>query len=1007
VHSDASWRQTWTHIIPGRFSSSPYTGLLFYEASTGYAEVYETDGAGAIVAPALHAYPQLGSRSSWTHIVPGLFGTSGLTGLLLYDQAAGFGSFYECTANGFEWRSEYTDWRTTWSVIVSGLFTTSQTSGLLFYSPSECYAELWDTDGVGLAGFAPVHSYPVGGQWTHIVAADFWWTPGPIASTPIYSDLCFYNAADGSAEVWNMLGGGNVAVVASGTVMAGAANVIAGNFGGPFGNADVMLHDRATGRLDVYSVGNPGIVHQETIPDQTSPGLRTTIDLVVPGNFYMANHDDHWFNDGPATVLPYDRNWRAGLGAFTDVLLYDRAAGLGETYLHEPFPPPAAALDAYVTSQSSHLGGSPVASGSVLPGERIDVHVSSTATYAVDIYRQGYFVGEPEQLIIHLGTFDATGALPIDRNGYKDGAGWGTTASLVIPTSYPSGLYLARISTLQETVDVPFVVRATSDSRARILLVIADTTYTAYNDWGGRNVYGFTMLDGGERGFAGMFPNSSLRGPYAFEVSFERPLAFTLGNSTQKNEIPMVRWLMKSGVPVDVCTARDLHFEPPDTGTYRLLLFAGHHEYWTSKMRDHVETFTQAGGNVGFFCGNTCWWQIRITTDGTKLYCYKNAGFDLAAPSAELTTVNWWDTPVLRPETTLTGVSWLNGSVIGDDVPGAHFTVTNPNHWAFQYTGLASGSTFGAFAGGNVVGSETDPAQTGEHGLITPANYGCANAIDPATNQAIGTMGSCFFGAGEVFNTATINWARGLADNSPSNPIPRITMNAIDRLGPKFRKISGFATDIGVGANDAVWIVTTTSVNGGFSIQQWVGSGWSTISGGALRIAVDPRGNPWVVNSVNSIFQLVDGWWQVMPGSGTDVGIGADGTVWMIGTGSGDRPIFRWNGSSWTQMPGGAVRIAVGPTGNAWVVNSAGSIYEWTGSTWQNRPGLAVDVGVGQDGTVWVVGVTPANGGGGNGIFRWTGDDWREVVGAGAQISVGFGDVPWAVSGTHEIYAWG
>jgi hypothetical protein len=36
--SDASWRQTWTHIIPGGFSSSPYTGLLFFEESTGYAE---------------------------------------------------------------------------------------------------------------------------------------------------------------------------------------------------------------------------------------------------------------------------------------------------------------------------------------------------------------------------------------------------------------------------------------------------------------------------------------------------------------------------------------------------------------------------------------------------------------------------------------------------------------------------------------------------------------------------------------------------------------------------------------------------------------------------------------------------------------------------------------------------------------------------------------------------------------------------------------------------------
>jgi hypothetical protein len=35
LFSDGSWRQTWTHIVPGRYSDSPYTGLLFFEQSTG------------------------------------------------------------------------------------------------------------------------------------------------------------------------------------------------------------------------------------------------------------------------------------------------------------------------------------------------------------------------------------------------------------------------------------------------------------------------------------------------------------------------------------------------------------------------------------------------------------------------------------------------------------------------------------------------------------------------------------------------------------------------------------------------------------------------------------------------------------------------------------------------------------------------------------------------------------------------------------------------------------
>jgi hypothetical protein len=50
-----------------------------------HAEVYETDGAGRIVAPPLQTYSPLGDRATWTHVIPGLFGESGFTGILLYD----------------------------------------------------------------------------------------------------------------------------------------------------------------------------------------------------------------------------------------------------------------------------------------------------------------------------------------------------------------------------------------------------------------------------------------------------------------------------------------------------------------------------------------------------------------------------------------------------------------------------------------------------------------------------------------------------------------------------------------------------------------------------------------------------------------------------------------------------------------------------------------------------------------------------------------------------------
>ena len=78
-------------------------------------------------------------------------------------------------------------------------------------------------------------------------------------------------------------------------------------------------------------------------------------------------------------------------------------------------------------------------------------------------------------------------------------------------------------------------------------------------------------------------------------------------------------------------------------------------------MRRNVEIFVKNGGNIAFFSGNTCWWQIRISPDGSQMVCYKVAGFDplSTSPDHALTTIHWFDDLVNRPETTMTGVSWL------------------------------------------------------------------------------------------------------------------------------------------------------------------------------------------------------------------------------------------------------------------------------------------------------------------------------------------------------------
>jgi hypothetical protein len=1081
LFADGSWRTTWTHIVPGRFSDarSYYTGLLFFEQSTGYAEVYDTDGAGRIVAPPLRTYsdplpPNPFGGHQWTHVIPGLFGSSGFTGILLYEQSSGCARFLECMGDGLlVARTEYSDWRTTWTQIVPGFFTISRNSGLLFYSPSENYGEIWETDlNGGRSGTAPVQTFSDWrSTWTHIVAADFFWTPGFIGTAPVFSDLFFYEGSTGYAEMYRFdfdptANDGRLVPypTTSAYLIPSATNVIAGSLGGS-GFSDVLLHDRAAGALSIYSLG--GGDGTELYLRESLSGLRTTIDLIVPGKFYLADLDDHWFNDGPGGVryqfTEEQRNWRAGTGAFTDLLLYDRAAGLGETYLHEPVPPPAPVLDCYISSVSQH-DDALVSSGSVLPGETLSFHVSSLTSYTVQIFRQGYFAGQTEQFMTQVGggLLPPTGPLPIGRTAYRDGAGWDgegwpVSVSFDVP-EYPTGLYLARVQdtgTPQNTVDVPFVVRARPDgpivnrstrradenrhlhedgtyaalihvpfpvpSYNKIQLVIADVTYCAYNDWGGRNVYGYTMLDrpGTGRGFAGTYPSSSAgRAPYAFQTSFERPTGYTLFNGSSNQEIPFIQWLMKRGIPVDVCTARDLHFQAPTYPDYRLLLFVGHHEYWTWEMRDHVENFVSAGGGVGFLCGNTCWWQVRISPDGKLLTCFKIAGFDpfhIIAP--QLTTVNWWDKPVQRPETEMTGVSYDGVIFIPDEIP---YVVKNEAHWAFEGTGLQDGWWFGVFNGTSwhsAVGVECDAQQPpGSLQGQSPPNYAIANALFPSETERIevATMGSFKKGLGEVFNAASIAWVGALMEdeNGVWNKVPQITQNVIDRFGPAFRQVAGFAQDIAVGADGTVWAV---GIDGSAvresGMHKRSGVDESHTPGSAVRIAVDPHGNPWIIRSDHSIFRLTDGAWQKVPGSASDIGIGAEGSVWIIGTAAGTsergRVICRWNGSGWDQMPGAGVRIAVGPNGTPWIIARGGAVFEYVDAAWQPRGAIGLDIGVGPDGSVWLVGANKSPEPGGNAIFRWTGQEWRRVRGGGVSISVGCGGNPWIVNDTNEVFYWG
>ncbi|MCP4865418.1 MAG: hypothetical protein GY897_15855, partial [Alteromonas sp.] len=204
--------------------------------------------------------------------------------------------------------------------------------------------------------------------------------------------------------------------------------------------------------------------------------------------------------------------------------------------------------------------------------------------------------------------------------------------------------------------------------------------------------------------------------------------------------------------------------------------------------------------------------------------------------------------------------------------------------------------------------------------------------------------------------------------------------------------LPGTAKDIAVGASDSVWIIGTDDGGvGNYSIHKWTGSTWNRTNGGAVRIAVQRSGLPWVVQKSGAIHRAnhPNGTrWTQMPGSATDISIGADGSMWIISStlhiSPTDYMVQKWK-RNYTWIPmynAAAVRIAVGPDGIPWVVISAGHVYrgnDANGSGWTlvSGAGTARDIGIGANGSVWIIGNTPL--GAGYDVLNWNGTTWQAV----------------------------
>ena len=400
---------------------------------------------------------------------------------------------------------------------------------------------------------------------------------------------------------------------------------------------------------------------------------------------------------------------------------------------------------------------------SYAPGDVLALHaMSSAATIDVVICRDGLAPREVLRTTIP-GGFAAT---PADCS--IRGCGWPERAAIPIPQDWASGLYRIALSVPGHRSEHMFALRAGA-ARAPLAMILCTGTWCAYNDWGGSNHYqGLSGPSGREfaahvslhrpwaTGFV-QWPADAPRIPHA-SPPLTRPryphMEYARANGVSKKyassgwaafERPFALWLEAQGIACDVLTQHDLHANPEALAGYARAVIVGHDEYWTWEMRDHLDAWLDAGGELARFAGNF-FWQTRLSEDLSIQTCHKaraEAEDDVADPQR---LTSYWDHPqVGRPAVATMGLTGAAGVYAGWSRCAAHgaggFTLYRPDHWAVRGTGLGYGDVLGAAA--KVFAYEVDGIDyTMTHGLPFPAaDAGLAGdltivALSPATTLA-------------------------------------------------------------------------------------------------------------------------------------------------------------------------------------------------------------------------------------------------------------------------------
>ena len=339
---------------------------------------------------------------------------------------------------------------------------------------------------------------------------------------------------------------------------------------------------------------------------------------------------------------------------------------------------------------------------------------------------------------------------------YQNGYGYTATVTMIVP-NVPSGVYMIANS-------IPLIINSNTTD-VDFTIVYPTNTENAYCLSGGKDFYGNA----------------------AQIISFLRPI----GLSPYAPGI--FRWLLKQSYTYNVISDADMDTMSNIKG--KLLIIAGHSEYWTRTARQNFDTHVNSGNPALVLSGNSMYWHVKYNETGDQLICYKDQTKD-PEPAPVNKTTYWYLPSQQYPPMQSIGV---DGSLGGYGIQSAKsfqgIKIADPTMQLFNGLNLKRGDVIPCSSheldAGPIAGYDSDGFPILDNSNLGFYQYhliGYDNALDYFTPNKFNTATAVMFRrtqtSGAVINMATTNWCTipYFVDPKQNKFIPTITKNAIDGL---------------------------------------------------------------------------------------------------------------------------------------------------------------------------------------------------------------------------------